>query len=160
LVRGDAPDLLPERADLLRPADPAPDLRQTGREPPSGRVLGPRPGRSPAPGAVQPDRRSDLSEDSMNSAGSQRPSSEGPRMNQPSVLIVADVEANLTALEATLARLPCQTVRAQSGNQALKLLLKQPFAVMLLDVQMPDMDGYEVARWARQNSATANVPII
>jgi two-component system sensor histidine kinase/response regulator len=79
---------------------------------------------------------------------------------RPSVLIVDDVEANLVALEALLETVPCEVVRASSGNEALRQLLRRPFAVMLLDVQMPDMDGFEVARYARENSSTSEVPII
>ena len=51
-------------------------------------------------------------------------------------------------------------MRANSGNEALRLLLKQEFAVMLLDVQMPGMDGYEVAQHARDNPDTREVPVI
>jgi len=79
---------------------------------------------------------------------------------KPSVLFVDDVEANLIAGEALLEGMHCTVVRARSGNEALRLLLKQEFAVMLLDVQMPSMDGYEVAQFARQNPATRDVPII
>ena len=79
---------------------------------------------------------------------------------RPAVLIVDDVEANLVALEALLESVPCEVVRASSGNEALRQLLRRPFAVMLLDVQMPDMDGFEVARYARENSSTSDVPII
>ncbi|HEY4187029.1 MAG TPA: response regulator [Polyangia bacterium] len=79
---------------------------------------------------------------------------------RPSVLIVDDVEANLVALEALLESVRCEVVRASSGNEALRQLLKRQFAVMLLDVQMPEMDGFEVARYARENSATREVPII
>jgi signal transduction histidine kinase len=79
---------------------------------------------------------------------------------KPSVLLVDDVEANLIALEGILASLDCQLVRASSGNEALRQLLKREFAVMLLDVQMPDMDGYEVAQHARTNPVTRDVPII
>lgn len=79
---------------------------------------------------------------------------------QPKVLLVDDAEANLVALEGILGRLPCELVRATSGNDALRLLLRHDFAVMLLDVQMPEMDGYEVASHARQNPATREVPII
>jgi signal transduction histidine kinase len=76
------------------------------------------------------------------------------------VLLVDDTEANLVALEALLADVDCETLRAKSGSEALRLLLKHPFAVMLLDVQMPEMDGYEVARYARENPRTREVPII
>jgi two-component system sensor histidine kinase/response regulator len=78
----------------------------------------------------------------------------------PHVLMVDDVEANLVALDALLTPLPCQRVRASNGNEALRQLLRHEFAVVLLDVQMPDMDGYEVARLARENPATREIPII
>ncbi len=79
---------------------------------------------------------------------------------RPSVLLVDDVEANLIALEAQLSKLDCRLVRARSGNEALRLLLKESFAVLLLDVQMPEMDGYEVALYARENPDPREVPII
>ncbi len=79
---------------------------------------------------------------------------------RPSVLVVDDVEANLVALEALIGDMDCELVRARGGNDALKHLLKREFAVMLLDVQMPEMDGYEVATFARQNPRTREVPII
>ena len=78
----------------------------------------------------------------------------------PSVLIVDDVEANLLALEAQLGVLDCTLIRASSGNEALRQLLKRKFAVVLLDVQMPQMDGFEVARHARANPDTRDVPIV
>jgi signal transduction histidine kinase len=79
---------------------------------------------------------------------------------KPSILLVDDVEANLIALEALLSDFDYELVRASSGNEALKLLLRREFAVMVLDVQMPGMDGYEVAALARQNRDTRNVPIL
>jgi CheY-like chemotaxis protein len=81
-------------------------------------------------------------------------------MSLPNVLLVDDIEANLIALEAQLGSLSCNLVRASNGNDALRELLKREFAVMLLDVQMPEMDGYEVATYARENPATSQVPII
>ena len=78
----------------------------------------------------------------------------------PSVLVVDDVEANLVAMEALFEGMACELVMARSGNEALRWLLRREFAVMLLDVQMPEMDGYEVARYARQNPATRDVPVI
>jgi CheY-like chemotaxis protein len=81
-------------------------------------------------------------------------------MTRPNVLLVDDVEANLIALEAQLSSLSCNLVRASSGNDGLRELLKREFAVMLLDVQMPDMDGYEMAAFARENPATRELPII
>lgn len=79
---------------------------------------------------------------------------------KPAVLIVDDVEANLVTLEALLADLNCDLVRANGGNEALSQLLKREFAVVLLDVQMPEIDGYEVAKYARENPATRDVPIV
>ena len=80
--------------------------------------------------------------------------------NKPAVLIVDDVEANLVALDALLGDMGCDIVRARGGNEALRALLRRDFAVMLLDVQMPEIDGYEVARYARENPVTRDVPII
>jgi two-component system NtrC family sensor kinase len=76
------------------------------------------------------------------------------------VLVVDDVEANLTAMDALLSDLGSDVVLVRSGREALLQLLKRDFAVMLLDVQMPEMDGYEVARYARQNPTTRAVPIL
>ncbi|HXU84122.1 MAG TPA: ATP-binding protein [Polyangia bacterium] len=80
--------------------------------------------------------------------------------DQPNVLLVDDVEANLVVLEALLGGLDCHLVRAATGNEALRQLLKREFAVILLDVQMPGMDGFEVARYARDNPSTSEIPII
>jgi two-component system, NtrC family, sensor kinase len=76
------------------------------------------------------------------------------------VLAVDDVEANLTAMSALLAGLNCDLVLARSGHEALWHLSQREFAVLLLDVQMPEMDGYEVAAYARANPATRDVPIV
>jgi signal transduction histidine kinase len=85
---------------------------------------------------------------------------ESSALPQPNVLLVDDVEANLVALEALLGGMDCQLVRAATGNEALRQLLKREFAVILLDVQMPGMDGFEVARYARDNPGTREIPII
>lgn len=79
---------------------------------------------------------------------------------KPKVLLVDDIEANMVALEALLSDLNCELVCANSGNEALRQLLRRDFAAMLLDVQMPGMNGYEVAKYARDNPATRDVPII
>src|ERR1700687_2240554 len=62
-----------------------------------------------------------------------------------SILLVDDNQANLIALDATLEPLGYPRVRAQSGEEALKHLLERRFALILLDVQMPGMDGFETA---------------
>jgi signal transduction histidine kinase len=79
---------------------------------------------------------------------------------KPRVLLVDDVEANLVALCALLDDMDCELVRASGGNEALRQMLKREFAVMLLDVQMPGMDGFEVAQHARSHPSTREVPII
>ena len=79
---------------------------------------------------------------------------------KPRVLIVDDTEANIVALEAILESVDCQVVRAGSGNEALRELLRNEFALVLLDVQMPEMDGFEVARLARSNPRSRALPII
>jgi two-component system NtrC family sensor kinase len=78
----------------------------------------------------------------------------------PGVLIVDDVEANLVALRAILDVERCHVSSASSGEEALRLLLRNTFAVILLDVEMPGMDGHEVARLARMSQATRDIPII
>lgn len=83
-----------------------------------------------------------------------------PVRQRPAVLIVDDVEANLLALDALLEDMDCSVVRARSGNEALRCLLRQEFAAMVLDVQMPGMDGYEVAHHARNNPVSRDVPIL
>lgn len=82
------------------------------------------------------------------------------RMNRPRVLVVDDVNANLLALEVLLEGLPCEPYLVRSGLEALTLLLRETFAVMLLDVRMPGMDGFEVARHARMHSSCRDLPII
>ena len=76
------------------------------------------------------------------------------------ILIVDDKEQNLIALEAILEPVPCQVVRAQSGAEALKQLLGDDFALILLDVQMPDIDGFETAAMVKQREKSRHIPII
>jgi two-component system sensor histidine kinase/response regulator len=76
------------------------------------------------------------------------------------ILLVDDKQENLVALEQLLARPDRQLISAHSGNEALRLLLKHDFAVVLLDVEMPNMDGYEVAELMRSAERTRLVPII
>ncbi|MCX4530226.1 response regulator [Streptomyces sp. NBC_00841] len=77
-----------------------------------------------------------------------------------SILIVDDMEENLVALEAVLGSLDQQLVRARSGEEALKAMLRQEFAVVLLDVMMPGMDGFETAANIKRLDQTKDVPII
>jgi CheY-like chemotaxis protein len=77
-----------------------------------------------------------------------------------SILIVDDMEENLVALEAVLGSLDQNLVRAHSGEEALKAMLRQEFAVVLLDVLMPGMDGFETAANIKRLDQTKDVPII
>ena len=76
------------------------------------------------------------------------------------ILLVDDRPENLTSMEALLARPDRHLLKATSGNDALRLLLKHDVALVLLDVQMPVMDGYEIARLMRGRERTRSVPII
>jgi CheY-like chemotaxis protein len=78
----------------------------------------------------------------------------------PRVLVVDDRPENLLALEAILQGMPVQTVGVGSGEAALKQLLLHEFALILLDAQMPDMDGFETARRIRQRERTRGIPIV
>ena len=77
-----------------------------------------------------------------------------------SILLVDDHRENLIALEAILEAPGRQLVMATSGNEALQLALKHDFSLVLLDVQMPEMDGFEVAQLLRQGKKTRTIPII
>jgi signal transduction histidine kinase len=76
------------------------------------------------------------------------------------ILLVDDQPANLFALEQVLASPEYELVKAESGERALAFLLRSDCAVILLDVSMPGMDGYEVARLVRQGPRTREIPIV
>ena len=75
-------------------------------------------------------------------------------------LLVDDRRENLLALEAILQGLPVRSVAVEGGEAALKQLLVDDFAVILLDAQMPDMDGFETASHIKRRERTRHVPII
>jgi PAS domain S-box-containing protein len=79
---------------------------------------------------------------------------------RPSVLLVDDRPENLLALTAVLEPLEVRLVTAESGEEALRALLGEDFAVVLLDVQMPGMDGFETAGYIRGRERSARTPII
>lgn len=76
------------------------------------------------------------------------------------ILLVDDRPENLISLEALLSDQGYELVRASSGNEALRLTLKQDFALVLMDVQMPEMDGFETAELMRANPKTRHIQII
>ncbi|GAB3226793.1 hypothetical protein GCM10027447_17390 [Glycomyces halotolerans] len=81
-------------------------------------------------------------------------------MSTARVLLVDDRSENLLALEAILQGLPVATIAVTSGEEALKRLLSEDFAAILLDAQMPGMDGFETARHIKQREKTRHTPII
>ena len=83
-----------------------------------------------------------------------------PTDDRVNILLVDDQPANLVALEAMLQGLGQNLIRAESGREALKWLLTHEFAVILLDVKMPDMDGFETAALIRQRDKSRHTPIL
>src|SRR5690606_8364462 len=93
----------------------------------------------------------------------QRPTSRSslmPWRKPVKFLLVDDLEENLTALVALLARDGLELHTARSGAEALELLLHHEFALALLDVQMPEMNGFELAELMRGTARTRHIPII
>lgn len=80
--------------------------------------------------------------------------------NRVSILIVDDKPANLLALEAVLQRPEYDLVRANSGHEAVRLVKERDFAAVLLDVQMPGIDGYETARRIKALPKGRDVPLM
>ena len=76
------------------------------------------------------------------------------------ILMVDDQPANLYSLEAILEEEDRELLKAENGPDALKILLKEDISLVLLDVQMPGMDGFEVATLMRQRKDTQSIPII
>lgn len=80
--------------------------------------------------------------------------------NTASILLVDDEPANLLALSAILEPLGQSLVHANSGAEALRCVLQQDFAVILLDVMLPDMDGFETAKRIRERERSRHTPVI
>ena len=78
----------------------------------------------------------------------------------PKILVVDDVEANRLVLRRLLKKVDCEVIEAANGNDALALCLEHRFALILLDVNMPEMDGYEVAEILHGDVDTAQIPIV
>ena len=79
---------------------------------------------------------------------------------KPKILIVDDRPENLVTLKRVLGDLDIELVEATNGNDALKATLYHDFALALLDIQMPGMDGYELASILREEEKTANLPFV
>ncbi|WP_217239915.1 two-component system response regulator [Streptomyces sp. AC555_RSS877] len=87
-------------------------------------------------------------------------SAEATTGERAGILLVDDMEDNLIALEAVLRSLNEPLFRARSGEEAMKALLRRRFALVLLDVRMPGMDGFETAANIKRLDQTKDVPII
>ncbi|KPA15118.1 histidine kinase [Candidatus Magnetomorum sp. HK-1] len=76
------------------------------------------------------------------------------------ILLVDDLIENLTALENLLNEPDYNLIRATSGKEALRHLMEKEFALIIMDIQMPEMDGFELARLIKGNKKTKEIPII
>lgn len=80
--------------------------------------------------------------------------------NKANILIVDDRPENLLVMESLLEHMECNIFKANSGNEALSHMLDKDFALVLMDVQMPGMDGFETAELMRGRKKTRHIPII
>jgi CheY-like chemotaxis protein len=76
------------------------------------------------------------------------------------VLIVDDFEPNLLVLESILEDMPLNILKASNGEDALRIILRHQIDIILLDVKIPDINGYEIARLIRGHKKTKHTPII
>jgi CheY-like chemotaxis protein len=83
-----------------------------------------------------------------------------PKPEKENILLVDDIKDNLLVLEGVLGDTGYNLFKATSGQQALRMALKHKFDLVLLDVQMPGIDGFEVARLLRGRKETQDIPII
>lgn len=79
---------------------------------------------------------------------------------KPNILIVDDDQIKLKIMETILSDMDLNIMKADSGNEAFRLLMKNDFAVILLDVKMPGIDGFETAELIRKRTKSQNTPII
>ncbi|HWK49568.1 MAG TPA: response regulator, partial [Steroidobacter sp.] len=96
----------------------------------------------------------------LDTSSSAAPSAAAEARPRPSILLVDDQPARLLTYEAVLSGIDVDCVRALSGREALKQLLTREFALILLDVNMPGMDGFETARLIREHPRWERTPII
>src|SRR5271156_6382792 len=96
----------------------------------------------------------------MTSVQTAQGSMEQPAQDRMKILLVDDNPENLVSLEATLEGLGQSLVLARSGMEALRYLLEDDFAAILLDVKMPDMDGFQTAELIRSRKRSRDIPIL
>jgi PAS domain S-box-containing protein len=112
------------------------------------------------PNSEQNSGSSGMSEQTTNAKSVVSRLGTGDRRQKAPILLVDDQQANLVALEAVLKDLGQDVVWAKSGQEALSLVFDRNFAVILLDVRMPDMDGFETAELIRKRQKSRDTPII
>jgi two-component system alkaline phosphatase synthesis response regulator PhoP len=78
----------------------------------------------------------------------------------PTILVVDDNQQNLELLQAYLDDVNCKTIPAHDGLEALEIVAKQPTDLILLDVMMPKISGFEVCKKLKSNPKTSDIPII
>jgi len=78
----------------------------------------------------------------------------------PTILVVDDNQQNLELLQAYLEDLDCRTIPVNDGPEALEIISKEPPDLILLDVMMPKMSGFEVCKKVKNDPKTCNIPII
>ncbi len=83
-----------------------------------------------------------------------------PKMPRPKILVVDDTPAKLIRNRIILKKLDCEVIEARNGGEALAAFEQHEFAAIVLDVQMPDIDGFEVARTISQQARGRETPII
>ncbi|NYI07614.1 CheY-like chemotaxis protein [Allostreptomyces psammosilenae] len=137
-----------------------PAAARGGAEGGAGLLAGPAAGGGVAGGPV--DRSVDQPVDQLGGGAAGAPTTAEPEEEAApaKVLLVDDRPENLLALEAILEDVGVQLVSVSSGEEALKALLTEDFALILLDVQMPLMDGFETAAYIQQRERTRGIPLI
>ncbi|MGZ8392209.1 MAG: sensor histidine kinase [Gemmatimonadales bacterium] len=111
-------------------------------------------------GGAAPSNDGDAVESSEQTAPPPRRPADDQNADKVNILLVDDQPANLIALEAVLHGLGQNLIKAESGREALKWLLTHEFAVILLDVKMPEMDGFETATLIRERDKSRHTPIL
>ncbi len=89
-----------------------------------------------------------------------KPKKEKEQQISPTILIVDDDQPSLELLQAYLEDVDCETVSAEDGLQALKIISKSPPDLVLLDIMMPKMSGFEVCKKIKNDPKTADIPVI
>jgi len=85
---------------------------------------------------------------------------EKDRKKTPTILVVDDNQENLELLQAYLEDVDCKTVSARDGPDALEIIAKEPPDLILLDVMMPKMSGFEVCKRIKKDPKTSDIPVI